>query len=130
MISIATYKLIHYLGIFALLAGLSANLGRAALGSADTPAGEGVADPWKKRLGILHGIALFLILLGGFGMLARIGVDHGELFPGWVWMKLGIWVLLGGLIAARRRASWAARGLLLVPVLAWLAAWSAFTKPL
>ena len=128
MISYTVYKVVHYLGVFALVSTLSVMLGRAAFASAES-GGEAGDDPWRKRLGILHGIALFLVLLGGFGMLARLGVDHGNLFPGWIWAKLVLWLALGGLVAFRRSATWAVRALVMVPLLAALAGYVAFTKP-
>jgi len=142
MISYAAYKIVHYLGIFILLTTLATRLGRAALpvrkgGASDAPATPPAtdpdvttADPWARRLGILHGLALFLVLLGGFGMLARLDVTTGLSLPGWIWAKLGIWTLLGSLVlAARRSASWSARLLVAAPVLAVLAGIVALTKP-
>jgi hypothetical protein len=116
------YKVIHYLGIFLLVVVLGASMGRRV-------AAEG-PDPLKKRFATLHGLALFLVLLGGFGLLARINVEHGTLFPGWVWVKLAIWVLLGGIVVvARKRSGWAMPLILLVPVLAMLAGYVAYAKP-
>ncbi|HKJ03771.1 MAG TPA: hypothetical protein VJ997_14990 [Longimicrobiales bacterium] len=118
MLPYAAYKVVHYLGIFMLVTVLSATLARSAK--------EGLnSDPWRKRLGMIHGIALFLIVLGGFGMLAKL--DAG--FPGWIVAKLGIWLVFAGLIAARKSADWSARALVLVPLLAALAGWIAYAKP-
>jgi hypothetical protein len=117
-----TYKLIHYLGIFILLATLGAALGRQGMS-------EG-RDPLRTRWGAVHGVALFLVLLGGFGLMARVGVDHGAMFPGWILAKFGIWALLGGvLFLARRKQGWSMPLLALVPLLAVLAGWVAFAKP-
>jgi len=119
-----TYKLIHYLGIFLLIAVLGVALGRRSVLKEDEP------DPLRKRWWILHGFALFVILLGGFGLMARIGIDHGELFPGWLWAKFGVWAVLGGvLLLARRLQARALLLLTLVPLLAVLAGWLAFRKP-
>lgn len=118
MIPYATYKIVHYLGIFALVTALAATLARGAQPGAET-------DPWRRRLGMIHGVALFLILLGGFGMLARL--DAG--FPLWIVAKLCVWVVAGGLVALRKSTVWAARGLVLLPLLAVLAGWLAFAKP-
>lgn len=124
MISYAVYKVVHYAGIFILITALGATLARAAMGGGDAP-----RDPWGKRLVAVHGTALFLILLGGFGMLARLDVTQGLGLPGWIWAKLGIWVVLGGILAARRRPGTAARALWLVPALAVVAGLVALTKP-
>ncbi|MGD2071266.1 MAG: hypothetical protein PVI57_21535 [Gemmatimonadota bacterium] len=129
MISYGVYKIVHYFGVFLLVTALSATLGRAAAGPAGEAEGRPAADPWKRRLAMVHGVALFLVLLGGFGMLARLGVDHGAIFPGWIWAKLAIWVGLAALVSARRTRVWAARALVLVPLLAVLAAVVAYTKP-
>jgi hypothetical protein len=118
VLSLAVYKTIHFLGVFALVTALTASLARAAQPGA-TP------DPWRARLGILHGVALFLVLLGGFGMLARLGMG----VTGWVGAKLLIWVVAGGLIALRKSAPAAAWGVVLVPLLAVLAGWIGYAKP-
>lgn len=118
MIPYAAYKVLHYLGIFTLVVVLSASFSRSAQGGAGP-------DAWRKRLGIAHGTALFLILLGGFGMLAKLGLG----FPGWAMAKVGIWLAAGGLIGLRKSAAWSARGLVLLPLLAALAGWIAYVKP-
>ena len=99
-----------------------------------TPSDEGsgtmTVDPWARRLTGLHGSALVLVLLGGFGMLARIGVPEGVLLPGWIWAKLAIWTVVGGLIVvARRKGAWSAPALFLLPFLVAGAGVLAFTKP-
>lgn len=117
--SYVVYKIIHYLGLFALVTTAVAALSRGARADA-------FEDPWRKRLGILHGVSLFLVLLGGFGMLARLGLG----MEGWVWAKVILWVALGGLLAvARRSAAWSARLVVVVPLLAALAGIIAYTKP-
>ena len=133
MIPYATYKVIHYFGIFLLLTALSARLGRAAgFAAASTKKGTTLPtpDPWKRRLGATHGVALFLILLGGFGMLARLNITQGLALPGWIWAKLAIWTLLGAAIIAASRIPWkAGRLLAVVPALAVLAGIIALYKP-
>ncbi|HSG46637.1 MAG TPA: hypothetical protein VLA43_02365 [Longimicrobiales bacterium] len=125
MISYAVYKLVHYSGIFLLVTVLGAALSRAALGAGTREGG----DPWRRTLMMGHGVALFLVLLGGFGMLARLDITQGLGLPGWIWAKLGIWTILGAAVAARRSPALAARALLAVPVLAVLAGLVALTKP-
>ncbi len=126
MISYTVYKVVHYTGVFLLMVALSATLARAAALWRDS---EESVDPWARRLIAAHGTALFLILLGGFGMLARLDVTEGLALPSWIWAKLGIWVILGGFVAARRSPRLATPALLLVPVLAALAGWIALYKP-
>lgn len=136
MISYTVYKLVHYLGIFGTVALLGAALGRGAqqsdpgrMPSTDGPSAS-ARDPWRRRFNVLHGIGLFVILLGGFGMLARLGITQGLGLPGWIWAKLVIWAVIAALLVlARRTASAAARALILLPLLAALAGYIAFTKP-
>jgi hypothetical protein len=117
-----TYKIIHYIGIFLLVTAVGAALGRGV--DAESP------DRLRRRFVALHGVGLFLVLLGGFGLLARIGVDHGALFPGWIWTKLAIWCALGFVVmAARRRPGWSMRLILTVPLLGAIAGYMAYAKP-
>ena len=90
MIPFAVYKNIHLIGmmmVFLALGGLL--LHRINGGTQD--------HAWRKPVAITHGVGIFLILLSGFGMLARLGIFWG--WPGWVTGKVLIWVILGGLIA-------------------------------
>lgn len=126
MISYSVYKIIHYIGIFGLVAALIALLTRTAVGVQ----GEDGRDPARRKLVAAHGTALFLILLGGFGMLARLEVTHGLGLPGWIWLKLAIWAFLGGVTFAVKRNPRLARSVgVAVPLLAVLAGWVALYKP-
>jgi hypothetical protein len=119
----AVYKLIHFLGIFTLIVVLAATSMHVLRG------GTRADNPYRKVLSITHGVALFLVLLGGFGLLARIGVMHGGL-PGWVYAKLLLWLTLGAaLTLANRGARYARVLLLLLPLLAVLGGAIALYKP-
>ena len=124
MISYSVYRLVHLVGIFLLfvvLGGLSWSAART-----------GTTAAASRRLAtILHGVALFIVLLGGFGLMARLGVAHGTAWPGWVWAKLGIWLLAGAaVVIPKRKPEWALGLFLLLPVLGGLAAWLAIFKPI
>ena len=117
------YKLIHFLGIFSLLTVLAAAAMHVMRG------GTRADNPNRRTIGIVHGIASFMILLGGFGMLARLGVMHGGL-PGWIYAKLVIWLAASGSIALIYRGPDLARTLLIaLPLLAALAGYFALYKP-
>ena len=119
----SVYKLIHFLGIFILIASLTASSMHALRGGTKTD------NPHRRALGILHGVSLILILLGGFGMLARLGIVQGGL-PGWIWGKLAIWIALGGALALAARGREPARIVLIgVPLLAVAAGAIALYKP-
>jgi hypothetical protein len=121
--SYIAYKLIHFLGIFTMISAL------AAAGMHILRGGTRSNDPWRRKLLAAHGVAAFLILVGGFGMMARLGIVHG-LFPGWIMVKIGIWVVLGGSIALTYRGRrFAGPLLIVVPVLAVAAAATAIYKP-
>ncbi|MEZ4437063.1 MAG: hypothetical protein R3F65_32100 [bacterium] len=85
------YKIIHLTGIAMTLMSLGGLCVYAIAG------GTKQALTWRKPVMITHGVGLLLALVGGFGLLARIGLA----FPwgGWVFVKLAIWLFLGGATA-------------------------------
>lgn len=119
------YKVIHIVGLILLMSALGGAAVRAMIGA---PAD---ATPTRRLLAILHGSGAFLVLLGGFGMLARLGImAGGGSFPGWIWVKLIIWGMLAvALVIPRRRPTLARPLLLALPVLGGLAAYMAIYKP-
>jgi hypothetical protein len=121
----AIYKLIHLVGIFALLVALAGMSAHAAAGHGKDE------NPSYRTLLLLHGVGALLALTGGFGLLARIGTGTGSMLPGWIWAKLVLWVLLGGLVAVPYRNRAFARALLVIlPLLGLLGAALANYKPL
>lgn len=123
MFSHALYNVVHIVGLVLLMAGLG---GMATMGATRAD-----ARGFRRLLGVIHGVGVFLILLGGFGMLARLGIVRGTSWPVWVWVKMVIW---GTLAAAAflpiRFPRTAAPLLLLIPVLGGLAAYMAIYKPI
>jgi len=85
------YKLIHLSGIFMIFLALGGMILSAA-------AKEATAS-LKNALNMLHGIGLGIVIIAGFGMLAK---THAA-FEGWVVVKLLVWVFFGGSIAIIRR---------------------------
>lgn len=118
----SVYKILHILGIALVFAGLGGRaLGARGGLNRDT-------DPNRKLAAALHGGGMFLVLLGGFGMLARLGLASA--MPGWVHAKIGVWVLIGLALALPYRKPGAAVPVLLGGVaLAGVAAWIAASKP-
>jgi hypothetical protein len=85
------YQIIHLTGILMVFLAYGGMIVRAATGS---------DNKGLRRLGALtSGIGLFLILLGGFGLLAVL--NYG--WPIWVLVKVAIWVILGAMIAIINR---------------------------
>lgn len=124
MFSHQFYNLVHIVGLVLLMTGLGGMALRAA-------GGVSKGFPALRRLAMaLHGLGAFLILLGGFGMLARMGIAHGAGWPGWLWVKMAVWGMLAA--AALLPYRWPATAvplLLLLPLLGGLAAYMAIYKP-
>jgi hypothetical protein len=123
MIPYEAYKVLHLLSVMLLFL----CFGGLALYVAG--GGTRAANPNRKLIAALHGTAAFLVLLGGFGLLARLGVIQGG-FPLWVWIKLAVWLVLGlAVLLPYRRPALARPLFLLYPALGGLAAWAAVYKP-
>ena len=123
MFSHQVYNVAHIVGIVMLMAALG---GAAVLAMVDAQR----TNPRARRLvAMLHGIGAFVVLLGGFGMLARLGIA-GAGFPPWLWVKLLIWgVLALSLFVLWRRPHTARTVLIALPILGGLAAYMAIYKP-
>ena len=117
--SALTYKILHILGFtmaFVALGGLAL---QALMGEETKPKG-------RKMAAILHGLGLVILLVSGFGLLARLGIHS---FPLWVWIKLGIWLLVGAMIAlVRRMPQFATLYWFGLPILGAIAAYVALYK--
>ncbi len=123
MISYSIYKIVHLLGVMMVFLSLGGVIMHAINGG-------GREHSWRKPVSITHGIGLFLALLGGFGLLARLGVVHGAL-PGWVIAKLAIWLVFAILIGVViRKNSWAKPIWIISLLLGGVAAYLAGSKPL
>ncbi len=123
MIPVETYKVLHILGVllaFATLGGLALTVANGATKSTSSV---------RRLIAITHGVATFVILVGGFGALARLGVSHGSL-PGWILVKLACWVVLAVLVAIPYRKPALARAIFwFLPVLGGIAIVMAIYKP-
>lgn len=77
--SYQVYKIIHLSSIFAFFIIMA----------------MAAADQRKTKFRtIFSGIALFLTLLGGFGLMARLGVSQSS-WPVWIHTKFAIWIVVG-----------------------------------
>lgn len=83
------YRVLHLFSVF----GIALSLGGMTVYMA--AGGSKAAFSLRKFVGITHGIGLFIALVGGFGLLARLGLVQG--LPGWAIAKLVLWTALGGL---------------------------------
>jgi hypothetical protein len=121
-LTLAFYKVLHIFGVILMFAALGALVYRALSG--DTNEGG------RKLAGMSHGIALVLILITGFGALAKLGFGGDSGFPLWLIGKLVLWLLFGGvLVLIRKKPEWAKLLWWLLPILGGLAAYLALYKP-
>ncbi|MEN3939959.1 hypothetical protein WJU23_01595 [Prosthecobacter sp. SYSU 5D2] len=83
---LAVYHILHIVGLILVFIGFGALL-----------SSEGAKSSMKW-----HGTGLLLSLVSGFGMLAKMGIMGA--MPVWVYIKLGLWLVLGVLpVLAKRR---------------------------
>jgi hypothetical protein len=102
----ATYLIIHLAGLGALAIGLG---------------GMFAGGPNRRLFTIVHGIALTLILVSGFGLLAKLHLG----FPHFAIVKVILWLLLGFLPLILRKAkipllAGVSIAITLIAILAWL----------
>jgi hypothetical protein len=96
MIAYTIYKFLHVLGIAALMMALGgAMIGTHISGQKPTKA--------RRAIAITHGVGMFLVLLGGFGMLARLGIHWP--WPWWILLKVIVWIALGAWLAVAYRSA-------------------------
>lgn len=124
MLPYTFYKVLHILGIALTMVSLGGMFGHALNGGLKT-------ENQARRLLIgMHGAGVLFILVGGFGMLARLGFMHGANFPGWLWVKLGVWTFVAAVAALPyRRPQLGRPALLALPLAAMTAAAMAVYKP-
>lgn len=97
MIPLEIYKVIHLCGLMLLFLGFGGVLFSFATG-------HEVPKKLRAIAFITHGLGMFLLILGGFGMLARLGLAQGGL-PTWIYAKLTIWICMGLMISPMKRKS-------------------------
>lgn len=124
MISYELYKVAHLVGVIVLFSVLGGAMVHAING------GTASTNAARRLITVLHGIGLIVVLVAGFGLVARLDLMNGGI-PLWVGGKLLIWLVAGLLLTVPRRKPRLARPILLVgiPFLAAAAAWLAVYKP-
>jgi len=102
------YRFLHVAGVLLTLSSLTAIWGVHLSG---TP-----SRPVRLSMALAHGIGLVVVLVSGFGRLGQMGMTSD--MPAWVYVKLAVWLFLGGsIVLAKRKARWG------VPLyVLWLAA--------
>jgi uncharacterized membrane protein SirB2 len=115
MFSYELYKLIHLVAVILFVASFSASL---------------YGNAGSKLTKILGGVSTLFILVGGMGLLARIGVPHQGPYPVWVILKVASWLAVAILapMLAKRVKSFKSLALLIVLSIMALAIYSAIYK--
>lgn len=116
------YKVLHLLAILVLFTSMG--------GLAMVTLRDGTDEEKKvarKPLIILHGVALLVIFVAGFGLMAKLKMMQNG-WPGWIFGKLGVWLVLGGAVALLKRPM-GIISYVLLPLVGGLGAWLAVTKP-
>lgn len=122
MFSYELYKVVHLVGLFFLFLSLGGMCLHAMNG------GTKESNNSRKILAITHGVSLLVTLTGGFGLLARLGMASS--FPIWLWPKLAIWLIMGGIVALIYRAPQLGKALwFIIPILGLIAAYLGVYKP-
>lgn len=79
MFSYEFYKVFHLICLFSWICTIGYACGKQS---------------YRKSTMALMGVTSFFALVGGMGLLARLGVKHLGPWPHWAYAKLGIWVLI------------------------------------
>lgn len=107
----ATYKIIHLIGIAAVAIGLGGMMA----------GGEN-----RRIFTILQGLALLVMLVSGFGLLARLHLG----FPHFAMVKAVLWLVIGVLpVILRRLRVPIAGGMVISLTLIGIMAWLGVVKP-
>jgi uncharacterized membrane protein len=118
-VSRSLWIIVHLFGVLLLFVSLGGLAGMAAAGRADN----------ARVYRVLHGVALAVIFLAGFALLANLNMSSPARWGAWVYIKLGVWLALGASLALVRRSRQAGWVIVGLPVLGAVAAWAAVTKP-
>ena len=112
------YKILHLTGILLTFTSLSGYIFYLIQNKTNEKA---------KFFSILHGVGLLIVLVSGFGLAARLG--YMQQLPNWIYIKLAIWILLGGsLVIVKRQVLSPLMTYSLILTLGILAAITAVTK--
>ncbi|NOY00522.1 MAG: hypothetical protein GXP30_12415 [Verrucomicrobia bacterium] len=82
------YKFLHMMGLISMFIGMGGMI-TYSKGS----------SPFKGLIAGFHGTGLILLLIGGFGIAAKLHMG----FPKWMMFKLVIWIVLGAMIVLAKR---------------------------
>jgi hypothetical protein len=106
------YQLLHILGIVLVFMALGAQAFHGANG------GTKETNRVRGLVMATHGVGVLLLIVAGFGMVAKLKLMSGGL-PGWIHPKLLIWVLIAAAPAIlNRKPEWGKIAWFALPLLA------------
>lgn len=109
------YYFLHFAGVMCLFLGMGAILGM----------GED-RKHINKFVGIFHGVGLLLLLISGFGLVAKLQTG----FPVWLIVKVVLWICLAAImVLVKRKVCTAKATAILALILGLLAAAMCLFKP-
>lgn len=121
------YRIVHLFGIFLLMCSLG-GLAMTSWHSKGAQVVKAEAEAAAKRMKMLHGISLLVILVAGFGLMAKLGLM--KTWPLWIIAKLVIWLIFGAAATAIVKMSDKGKmWILLLPLLGALSAYLAVMHP-
>ena len=87
--SLQFYHILHIVGLICVFAGFGAMLSTES----------------RRKAMMWHGIGLLISFVSGFAMISKLGYKMSAL-PTWIFIKIGLWLVLGFLpVLARRGVS-------------------------
>lgn len=110
--SLEIYKFIHLISILALIFSFGLTIGHYKN-----------SDKKNKLHSLIHGISISLILISGFGLLARMSIHWP--WPLWIGIKIFVWLSFGGIVILFRKKPCSLLGLVSILLLGGLAIFSA-----
>lgn len=91
--------------------------------------GRQIKRPFDVSMALVHGIGMMLMLIAGFGAMARLGYMSGA-WPWWIYVKLVIWLALGGsLTFVKRKPNWGVKLIVGWLIVAGIGAYLGIFKP-
>ena len=115
-----SYKVLHILGLLLVFTAVGGMTLHTLNG------GDRDSNRARKLVGISHGVGLVILLVSGFGMIAKLQLG----FPAWIWVKVAIWLFFGAVtVVIRRLAGTAAALWFILPLIGTVAAYLAIFKP-
>jgi hypothetical protein len=121
-VSYQFYKTLHLVSVMLMFSSLGGLLLHAMNG------GTKANNPSYKLAAAGHGASLLVMLVAGFGMLAKGGFSFAT--NPWIHIKLLLWFVMGALVMVPARAPGLAKPVwVAAPILGGIAAWAAIFKP-